>query len=273
MISDILKAELQQLSPQSETIPNLSDEYNDVTLSSDEMKEALRKARQEKYFTLKATEWMEKVKSNPVFEVPTARKLYDELRKTKSKLGHHYQVNDSNRNVIHALCLYFANDPRFEQQFPKFSLKKGICLTGPKGTGKTHLMKFFALNPKLSYAIPTCKEIAERFRTNWSYEGIGVIEYYSAIKKAAHPQPFGQEELGFCFGDLGTEDDKNSYGNKMNVMEEIILQRYDKNIPFTFTHFTSNLNAKEIETRYGDRFRDRIKETCNWLVMEGGSFR
>lgn len=230
-------------------------------------------ARQNKYRQIKVAEYLDRVKQLPKLEAPTARKLYEGLRATRSKSGGYYQVNDMNKNIIHALCLYFANDSRFEEQFPQYSLSKGICISGNKGTGKTHLMNYFSFNPKASYSLPTCKEIAEKFRTNWSYEGIDTISYYSHLKKAPHPQPYNQEFIGFCFGDLGTEDDKNNFGNKMNVLEEIFLTRYEANIPFTMTHFTTNLNPKEIEERYGDRFRDRLKETCNWLVLNGPSFR
>lgn len=260
-----------ELAPsEAEITPNNFDE---VELSEEETKEALRLARENKFRNQKMAEYFDKIKNAPKLEIPTARVLYDGLRATKSKSGGYYQVTDMNRNVIHALCLYFANDKRFEKQFPQYSLDKGICLSGNKGTGKTHLMNYFAFNPKASYSLPTCKEIAEKFRTNWSYEGIGVIDYYSNLKKSSHPQPYQQDFIGFCYGDLGTEDDKNNFGNKMNVMEEIFLVRYENNVPFPMTHFTTNLNAKEIEDRYGDRFRDRLKETCNWIILDGPSFR
>jgi len=251
----------------------IQNNFDDVVLTEDEQAEGLRVAREKKYNYLKRLEYFEKVKNTPKLQAPTARVLYDGLMATKSKSGGYYQVNDMNRNIIHALCLYFANDPRFEQQFPQYSLSKGICISGNKGTGKTHLMNYFSFNPKQSYSLPTCKEIAEKFRTNWNYEGVGTVEYYAHVKKASHPQPYNQEVLGFCYGDLGTEDDKNNFGNKMNVLEEIFLTRYEANVPFHLTHFTTNLNPKEIETRYGDRFRDRLKETCNWLILDGQSFR
>lgn len=253
----------------TQTGQSISEDYSHIELTEDDLNEARRK----KFNDAKIRDYIARVKSDTKWEIPTARLLYDGLMATQSRTGGYYQVTDDNRNIIHALCLYFSNDPRFEKQFPQFSLNNGICLSGNPGTGKTHLMEYFQMNPKQCYRQPICKEIAEKFRTDFNYEGQDTIEYYSSIPKAKQPSPFNQEQVGFCFSDLGTEDDKNNFGNKMNVMEEIILMRYEKKVPFHFTHFTSNLGAQQIQDRYGVRFRDRIKESCNWMVMTGKSFR
>lgn len=250
--------------------PNL---YEDVVLTPEEQQEALRVAREAKHQLTLRREYMERLKHDTVWSKPNAREMYEALKMTKSKMGEPYQVTEHNEAIIFALCLYFTNDPNLEQEFPAFSRKKGIILSGNKGTGKTHLMNFFCNNPYAGYSIPTCKDISEKFRTNWVYEDRNAIDYFSAIKKAPKPTPYNHEVLGFCFGDLGTEEDKNVYGNKMNVIEEIFFNRYENNVPFHLTHFTTNLNADEIEARYGVRFRDRLKESCNWMVLNGPSFR
>jgi len=242
-------------------------------LSEDEQRLAILEAKEKKFYRERNEEYAKKVRENHEWHIPKARELYDALRKTKSKSGNYYQVVEFNQKVIAALCLYFANDERLEKQFPQYKLSKGICLTGNKGTGKTHLMNFFSKNPKASYSLPTCRDIAEKYRTEWKYEGIGTIEYYAGLFKASQPQPFNHEYLGFCYGDLGTEDDKNSYGNKMNVMDEVFFNRYERGVPFHMTHFTTNLSGDEIKERYGVRFYDRLKETCNWIVLDGESFR
>lgn len=51
------------------------------------------------------------------------------------------------------------------------------------------------------------------------------------------------------------------------------FKRYESGVARHMTHFTTNLNAAEIKERYGVRFYDRLKESCNWIVLEGESFR
>lgn len=247
--------------------------YDEIELTTDEQEEALRIARENKFYKIKNDEYSAKVKAGIEWIIPNARELYENLRRTKSRSGKPYKLTEQNRKVIAALCLYFANDSRLEELYPDYSLSKGICLTGLPGVGKTHLLNFFSKNPKQSYLLTTCGDVSEKFRTSWEYEGVSTIDYYSSTPKASQPQPFNHEILGFCFGDLGTEDDKNNYGNKMNVLNEIFFNRYEKSVPFHMTHFTTNLNGDEIKERYGARFYDRLKETCNWIVLNGESFR
>lgn len=225
-------------------------------------------ARAEKWRKMKIAEWTNKISSNPVWPVPTAKDFYNLLLQTKSKTGKHFELTEWNAPVIKQLCLYFSNDERFEGD-----LNKGILLMGNPGSGKTHLMNFFAKNPKASYSLPTCKQLCQWYVNGWTSNDMSVIEAYSALKDAGSGHQWNQKHLGYCFGDLGAEEDAKHYGNNRNVIEEIIFSRYENNTPFIYTHFTTNLNAKEIEARYGERFRDRVKEMCNTIILNGASFR
>ncbi len=144
---------------------------------------------------------------------------------------------------------------------------------GKPGTGKTHLMQYFARNPKASYIHPTCKHISELYRQGWTSENIETIPYYSGYQMAHSDYMFGQKELGICFGDLGSESESSNFGNKRNVIEEIIFNRYESKMPFWFTHFTTNLNAEQLEQFYGERLRDRLREMCNVFLLENESWR
>jgi DNA replication protein DnaC len=252
---------------------SISDEIAELQLTDEENELAILAAKEAKFYRIKNQEYAEKVRNNVDWSIPNARELFEGLRRTKSKSDKWFMITDWNKEVIYKLCGYFANNPKLEEQYPGMSLKKGICLTGPSGVGKTHLMNFFCKNPKASYLLATCRDVAEKFRNKWEYEGITTLEYYSSTPFAAHPQPYNQPMMGFCFGDLGTEEDKNDYGNKMNVIDEIFFKRYESGVPIHMTHFTTNLNAAEIKERYGVRFYDRLKETCNWIVLNGESFR
>jgi hypothetical protein len=255
---------LSQLS-QETTLPS----YDEIELDEIEIEAALRKAREEKSFKIAREAYKKRLTESPHWFVPTATDFKNVLLTTVSKNGNPFEVTEFNREVIDQLCLYFANDPNF-----KGDPKKGIMLMGNPGVGKTHLMNFFAKNPKASYIIPTCKIITERYANKWSHEEKSTIEYYSELKRADVGHQWDQLELGACFGDLGSETgEASSYGNKKNVMEEIIFNRYEANLPCYMTHFTTNLNSEELGQKYGQRFRDRLREMCNVFTIKGDSFR
>jgi len=55
-------------------------------------------------------------------------------------------------------------------------------------------------------------------------------------------------------------------------MGEILLSRYDlfktKNVK---THITTNLNAEELEARYGSRVRSRMREMFNLISFDSST--
>lgn len=248
-----------------ETTPK---KFEEIELDDNEIEEALRLARESKCFKINRENYAKSLSKNIDWFTPRAEDFKKMLLTTVSKNGDPYQISDENVQVINQLCFYFANDQRF-----KGDPLKGIVLAGKPGVGKTHLMNFFAKNPKASYSIPTSKTITEKYASGWVSEEKSTIEYYSELKRADFGHQWDQTYLGYCFGDLGSESEANSYGNKRNVIEEIVFNRYEANIPNFYTHFTTNLNPKELETKYGLRFRDRVKEMSNFLVLEGKSFR
>jgi hydrogenase maturation factor HypF (carbamoyltransferase family) len=86
---------------------------------------------------------------------------------------------------------------------------------------------------------------------------------------------FYQRSIGICFDDLGTEEMKKNYGNQVNVMAEVILNRYDNKHKYGWhcTHVTTNLTMAEIESEYGTRVRSRFTEMFNQIVLHGSDRR
>src|SRR5690606_17309542 len=73
----------------------------------------------------------------------------------------------------------------------------------------------------------------------------------------------------FCFDDLGVEPMGRHYGQDCNVMGEILLSRYDLFLKSKLkTHATTNLNAAELEERYGNRVRSRMREMFNLIAFD-----
>ena len=71
--------------------------------------------------------------------------------------------------------------------------------------------------------------------------------------------------------DLGNEPvEILDYGNPIHPIIRLIEYRY---INQSFTFITTNLTAKEIRTKYGDRIADRFNEMLHVIIFEDGSYR
>lgn len=188
----------------------------------------------------------------------------------KRNSGIEFKVDNQNQNVIEALCLYHLDNPGFEKMNDKWSLKKGLLIMGPVGTGKTTIMELFKETPKVYMSRINCSKVADDYST----DGVNVINRLSWKKELAYNESiFSHKVSGFCFDDLGTEATGIYFGQHRNVMTDIINNRYNKRLPFTLTSVTTNLNADEIQDMYGLRVRDRMKEMFNLIVLKGKSRR
>jgi DNA replication protein DnaC len=185
----------------------------------------------------------------------------------KKKFGKHFTLFSQDFGLIYNLIVYAIED-KTEAEKRNLDLKKGILLTGPIGCGKTSLMalvRFFFQRGK-QYQIKSTRDISFEFEK----EGSKVINRYS--KNPLNLSYTNPVPKIFCFDDLGVEQPQKHFGNECNVMAEILLSRYDlfisKGIP---THLTTNLSATEIEEKYGNRVRSRMREMFNLLAFDKGS--
>lgn len=118
-----------------------------------------------------------------------------------------------------------------------------------------HLIRPFAVQVS-DYKIKTCREIAFEFAKH----GYEVLEPYTKRNN-------NQSRLsGYCFDDLGAEQQIKHFGNECNVMAEILISRYEEFIyNKSITHLTTNLSASEIEKHYGNRLRSRMRNMFNLI--------
>jgi xylose isomerase len=73
----------------------------------------------------------------------------------------------------------------------------------------------------------------------------------------------------YCFDDLGIEPTGRHFGKDCNVMGEILLSRYDLFLKHKIkTFITTNLNAQELEDRYGNRVRSRMRQLFNLIAFD-----
>ena len=81
-------------------------------------------------------------------------------------------------------------------------------------------------------------------------------------------EDYGESSF-FCFDDMGVEPMGRHYGKDCNVIGEILLSRYDLFLETKLkTHATTNLNAEELEERYGNRVRSRMRELFNLIAFD-----
>jgi energy-coupling factor transporter ATP-binding protein EcfA2 len=190
------------------------------------------------------------------------------LEKTGRQLfGIHFRIYPEDHGLILTLLVYAIADKESAEK-KGLNLKKGILLTGPIGCGKTSLMTLVNsfLPQSLQYHIKSTRETAFEFEK----EGYKVIHRYSA--KTAVP-PVNSPGSGiWCFDDLGIEQPQKYFGNQCNVMAEILLSRYELYVSKgTPTHATTNLSASELEEKYGNRIRSRMREMFNLVAFDKNS--
>lgn len=176
--------------------------------------------------------------------------------------GRPYIIDQDNRGIFQLLCEYFTANDAFSQH--GYDLKKGILLCGDVGRGKTELMLMFRQNQLQSYGVVGCRSITDDFTDNGGED----VERFYTNKKLEANHKYGQPYSGYCFDDLGTEAESVvHYGNRKNMMAEIILNRYDSKMDFHYTHITTNLNAEDIRSRYGSRCADRMRQMFNVIAF------
>lgn len=176
--------------------------------------------------------------------------------KGKVLFGGKFRIIEEDREIIFKLCNYFIKDEANCKRF-NMDINKGILLSGPVGCGKTSLMKLlrYIVPHQKPYKIIPVRNIVFGF----NYLGYKTIEDY------------GNSNY-FCFDDLGVEPIGRHYGKDCNVMGEIILSRYDLFLENHIkTHATTNLNAQELEERYGNRVRSRMRQLFNLVAFDHAS--
>jgi len=181
----------------------------------------------------------------------------------KEAYGKSFKIYEEDKPVICKLLIYAIRDKENALKLG-LDLNKGIILSGPVGCGKTsimHLIKPF-VPPKYGYKIKSAREVSFEF----AKQGYEALNLYT--QKAAN-----QNRLtGYCFDDLGAEQQIKHFGNDCNVMAEILINRYENFIENgAFTHITTNLSATEIDSVYGNRVRSRLRSMVNLVSFDRNS--
>ncbi len=215
--------------------------------------------------------------------------------KGKILFGKSFEIYSEDRDILLKLCTYFIRDQEGCQKLG-VDINKGILLSGPVGCGKTSLMEllpYFVPYQKRYELIPT-RKVTFQFNN----QGFGAIEqygnnsFYCFDDLGVEPEGrhFGKDcnVMGevmlsrydlFCHSERSLRISKNqqlsanlelSSTNEHGSLSGVEVNRNEvKKAPQPIlTHATTNLNAQELEERYGNRVRSRMRQMFNLISFD-----
>jgi DNA replication protein DnaC len=193
-----------------------------------------------------------KVQEDGLKRPPTPKLIGLWLARYAQTQGIPFVVDDKNRALVNAICQYFAASKAFPGD-----LQKGLLISGPVGVGKTYLMAMASFMPlgRTNYAVMDVRKIV----TEYSELGPSILNHYSNLE-------------GICLDDLGQEHEGISYGQRADVLGQILSSRYNR-FAFNKTHITTNLDFAQLSSKYGGRIADRFLQMFNILEVGGESRR
>jgi DNA replication protein DnaC len=177
-----------------------------------------------------------------------------------SLYGNEFNLNDEIDLDVYRKCFQVLWDLHHKKG------KKGVLLIGSYGVGKSAMMRILQ-------RLFTDSEA--RFKWVSAYE---LRDMSESLTLSEIKEYYGYEYKGDLYvDDIGIALDVKRFGNTVNVISEIILERYDLFVESGFrTHFSSNLATKvtdpkvaTLETMYGKRVLDRMFEMCKIVVHPG----
>lgn len=264
-------------SPYLQSTPQTNGEaYSHIELTQEEIDEAILQAKIKKSIRLEYEANQKRVEENR--RNLTSAKWSTE--QTKSFMLYRasqifekpFTLDQSNQIVFDLLSHYFSEDEGFVAIAENLGvvnprLEKGLLLAGNFGVGKTWLMKLFAKNKRQVYHLHNAKQVADAFEADGEE---AVRSFVYKIKNAVNDGArFYQPYTGLCLDDIGTEDVKVNYGNRKNVIGDLIEKRYALGNCGIFLHATTNLTADQMKEFYGGRVTSRMREVFNLIALPG----
>lgn len=251
--------------------------YSKINLTEEELIECLIWGKQKKEKELERLALEQKIAYNR--KMASEKMSFDVIKtfmvnRANDIFKFEFVIDDNNHDTFDLLCHYFTgNIDGFTKQAKRMgvdmpSIDKGLLLAGNFGTGKTVLMSLFMKNTRQVYFMRPAKRISQEYLT--SRDKVIPEEYLTPFKNAINDAAtFFQPLSGLCIDDLGSESEKVNYGNKANVIGDLIEARYHDKFTGVFLHATTNLSSQELIDFYGERVVSRMKEIFNFVELAG----
>lgn len=180
-----------------------------------------------------------------------------------------YQFTDKNQEVIKTLGLWATRNPKFNNKLTGWHIDRGILIYGSVGCGKDELIRL--LRKYLSY-----------LRSNYVYACKIVWKFSEEFNERGY-SCFNEEKGNMYYAELARTNEMtntidrelvNYFGNKLLVGQFLIDVRYESFKDYGYqTHFSTNHSPADLEGIYGGRSMDRLREMCNFIRLEGSSWR
>ena len=215
-------------------------------------------------------EYLEKIKTDlqttPVigidYDFDTEYLIWKTIAETRP---YGFIIDDLNRPIIETLIRYWNNDA--------LDPRKGICLAGPNGTGKSELMlcfqKYVFYRRYRYFRI----ESAESLNIKYKIHGAKIIEEYSTNQREVNIGIYKNKPFDLNICDFGFQGAARHYGDSEQVIDSILFLRYDLLKKGIRTHLTTNLKREQIEEHYKGRLNSRFYEMFNWIELKGNDRR
>jgi hypothetical protein len=258
------------------SLQEVLDSFSHIELTEDEIREAMIDAKRKKEAKLKEIEREQRAQQNRL-ALTSKNWTYQQtkdymLHRAKTLFNGQFRLDDHNTPVFDLLCYYFSESKDFIEigtlmGLNNPSLNKGVILAGNFGRGKTWLMSLFRKNNRQVFHVEHAKDISKSFHVGGEE---AILRHYNKIKNAFNdPAVLYQEYSGLCIEDIGREDIKNNYGNKTNVIADVMEARYINKCMGPFFHGTTNMTAAQIGEFYGGMVQSRLRECVNFIELGG----
>lgn len=194
-------------------------------------------------------------------------------RQAKKELKDTFIVDDENVATVRGFVAYFTGNLEIMQEH-NIDPRKGIIIFGNPGSGKSMLFRILkeCVQSEKLVQVGEKMMLEKQLFRKMSFHTCEHMAKFFMLKGELELHKFGKDSIkNICFDDLGAEELRNLYGNKKEVMVDLINERYDLFLNNgILTHFTTNLSPDEIEERYSKRVRSRLKHMCNILSLGTG---
>jgi len=143
--------------------------------------------------------------------------------------------------------------------------EKGLLLSGDVGTGKTLFFTTF---------LGRCRMLTARRIVAMYSEINDPVLFADAVHGSYTDTYIRNPPRALIIDDLGEETTSVRYGERREVLTEVLTDRYDAwQRHRVKTFITTNMDSKEFVARYGARVLDRVLDMCEVVKFAGKSAR
>lgn len=192
-----------------------------------------------------------------------AKMLFEKIiQQQLSAIGKTYKAEAENYEKIDELIKYFIGEPG------KLNPNKGVYLYGAVGRGKTRVMEAIMV---MCNTIEKRLEANDRQFTSRKFQLKNAKSIVVELGESKSAQTIKKYYTGpLCIDDMGSEDSFKLWGNDMNVVGDIVVERYQRyQQSGLLTHATSNTLPADWTKKYGERVESRLNEMFNVVVLLG----